>query len=1488
MINKKFKRNLLSLAILFIFKNAYAQSPAYTVDDCQQINPSGPLQCTKPIAHGWRDSNNVTHSTYQDALNATLAIMIAAGSTPSGSTINYNSSLGQYWTFANESDGNQQNRLVWAISPTGQISTVGSPINYVGYCAEKNTNYGLKSYSADPNTAQQSGALLENGYCIPQVQTETSCPDGKSCYGNVDVSSGSATDLQMDYTDDSNTPLDFGRYYSNHTKQWNHNYKRTVSQGTNKAGQQYTAITGPTGKTNTYYYDATQQAWIPQYGSTVEQLQEQKDSSGNHTGWLYTQRDNSIEQFDVNNNLIAIRKPQGGHINLTYDNLNRLSTITNEQGKSLTLAYQNNTIPANLSNITDYNGYLNALSTVTTPNGQTYQYNYDSNYNLSSVTDPNNVTKSFSYNTTTGDFSILNPDGTTYKNYLYDSNNKVQSVSLGSSITTGYSYTSGQTTATNSIGNTTNYSTSNTAGFSQITGANQTCPTCSGINSSALTYDASGNITSSTDFNGNITHYTYNSRNLETSRTEAFGTSLQRTITTDWNPNYRLPSKITIPVEGGNRIINFTYDSNANLTQKSITAPKNDGSGLTETRTWNYTYDSNGKMLTKVDPRNNQTTYVYDTNGNLNTITNPLNQTITLTNYNSFNKPQTITDPNGYITTLSYDNLGNTTQVNFAGEITQYSYDGNNQVTKMTRPDGSSLQYVYNAARMLTNIKMYDETNTYIGQAVFTIDAAGNTTKVEYQDDSNNPTHTKGYAYNSLSQIAQQIGAKNQKTNLNYDSQGNLSTMIDPLNHETDNKYDPLLRMNQIINDNGNPLNLGYDIGDNLKTVTDTNNHITTYTYNGFGNVIKEQSPDRGTINYTYDLAGNVLSKTDAKNITTNYTYDNINRVLTKNVNNSEQVTTFTYDSCTKGIGFVCSIADSLGGTINYTYLRNRIASKNYTLGTFTKTVSYGYNANGQLISMTYPSGKVVQLTYSNNQIQTMTINHDTITTPLITKIGYDPFDGVTAWVWGNGTKYVRNYDTDRFIQSIQDTQVTTFSKQFPTDNIGQVQSVFDVTTNLTERGYGYDNLNQLNLYNVATPSSGLNYTYDDVGNRKTSTITPHTGTPYTINYNYGNNNNQLTSLSGAGTGSFTYDNNGNMLTSSGLTMAYNGNNKMSSISSTTTGVTNYIYNGLGQRAQKSNSTTSNYYMYDENGHLIGEYDNNGNAIEETVYLYDIPVGVLVSPQVYYVHTDYLSTPRLITNIFGTTKWSWSYADPHGNSSPISTGITYNLRFPGQYADQESGLFYNMNRYYNPTIGRYTQVDPIGLNGGINPYAYVDNNPINAIDSSGLSSNDVFLLRKTFNDTVNNMTSNSLFSGLRTDWTNINNALPGHLNCIEQTNYMIDKLRNLGRGFTNQLEDVWAFKALDGQWHSWGVAVSSNPADPIIYFDTRAGLFTENIPCETCHGFHGLDYDKKMQSSNGGKPYQKDLYFGIKGIGGLDFSIYIDVTPPKPIIPINK
>ena len=148
-------------------------------------------------------------------------------------------------------------------------------------------------------------------------------------------------------------------------------------------------------------------------------------------------------------------------------------------------------------------------------------------------------------------------------------------------------------------------------------------------------------------------------------------------------------------------------------------------------------------------------------------------------------------------------------------------------------------------------------------------------------------------------------------------------------------------------------------------------------------------------------------------------------------------------------------------------------------------------------------------------------------------------------------------------------------------------------------------------------------------------------------------------------------------------------------------------------------------FAYDEQGQLIGEYNSNGDAIEETVYLGSQPVAVLKQSNVYYIHTDQLNTPRAISNSANTVVWRWD-SDPFGttaaNDDPDLDGVkfTYNLRFAGQYYDQETGLNYNYFRDYDPGTGRYVESDLIGLGGGLNTYNYVFSNPINFLDRFGL------------------------------------------------------------------------------------------------------------------------------------------------------------------------
>ncbi|MDF5861628.1 RHS repeat-associated core domain-containing protein [Pseudomonas aeruginosa] len=104
-----------------------------------------------------------------------------------------------------------------------------------------------------------------------------------------------------------------------------------------------------------------------------------------------------------------------------------------------------------------------------------------------------------------------------------------------------------------------------------------------------------------------------------------------------------------------------------------------------------------------------------------------------------------------------------------------------------------------------------------------------------------------------------------------------------------------------------------------------------------------------------------------------------------------------------------------------------------------------------------------------------------------------------------------------------------------------------------------------------------------------------------------------------------------------------------------------------------------------------------------------------------YLHGDHLDTPRLATDASGQIAWQWQ-SDAFGRGEALSQGSTrVNLRFPGQYYDAESGLHYNYFRDYDPETGRYVESDPIGLDGGLNTYAYVGSNPVGLVDPNGLS-----------------------------------------------------------------------------------------------------------------------------------------------------------------------
>jgi RHS repeat-associated protein len=187
----------------------------------------------------------------------------------------------------------------------------------------------------------------------------------------------------------------------------------------------------------------------------------------------------------------------------------------------------------------------------------------------------------------------------------------------------------------------------------------------------------------------------------------------------------------------------------------------------------------------------------------------------------------------------------------------------------------------------------------------------------------------------------------------------------------------------------------------------------------------------------------------------------------------------------------------------------------------------------------------------------------------------------------------------------------------------------------------------------------------------------------------------------------------------------------------------NPVTNPDGTTVQKAGMS----YVYDEDGTLIADTLTGGATTtwgQSARYIYlptasgPMPVAAIYGTKHYAIQSDHLNTPRRLIQSDGQVAWQWSYsafgdeqptvaknrfANTSLNQSFGSTtvpAVTFNLRYPGQYFDQESSLHYNYHRSYSATTGRYTQSDPIGLDGGWNRFSYVGQNPLSFTDPEGL------------------------------------------------------------------------------------------------------------------------------------------------------------------------
>jgi RHS repeat-associated protein len=1165
----------------------------------------------------------------------------------------------------------------------------------------------------------------------PPKQLGQSCPGSANCGDPFNVATGNLFETRTDFETVGAESLAFIRYYNSQSERtsslgirWRSNFDSNLDfRGSSASSTEEIAVVRPDGAE--YPFNKFSGSWVSSDTDVDGTL-----ATDGSTQWTFTDRDDVTYIYDFNTGkLLSIKNRSGYQQNLTYDSNGNLSTVTDSFSRTLTFGFVNGVV-----------------HTLTDADSNVFTFDYTALVStapnlLNKVTYPGTTTPfvQYVYENSTYPFAltgIIDEDGARYATWSYDASMRTASSSLAGgadSTTASYSLNSdgsGSVTVTNALGKIFVYTLSLTTGVGKITRIDEQGSSNTEAATVYLSYDTNGYLASRTDENSSVTNYQNNSRGEITKETDGAGSPVERIINTNWDPIYRLPDQIDEP----NLLrTNFSYPGGllTTFTQTDETLQTSPYSTNGEQRIWQLTYWPSGLLKTVDGPLSgtgDTVAFAYNANGFVSSITDELLHVTQITAWNARGEPLTVIDPNNITTTFTYDALGRitsaTTNPGANQALTSFTYDKAGNVKTATAPSGLTLTYTYDDAHRLTKIS-----NNLAESVNFTLDAMADRTQVQVKTGPGTVVKSQTAMFDELARVLKDIGAATQTTQHVYDKVGNEITTIDPRSFPYGHAFDALNRLYQETDPDMYHITAAYNAKDEITSITDPRLLATGYVRDGFGDIIQEASSDTGTTIYYYDELSNVTKKVDSRSVETDYTYDVKGRIKTRKIHGTTaENVTFTYDTGTHGINKLKKIVDPSGSTTFSYDALGGVSTEVRVIQTSTYNTSFVNDPAGHPLTITYPSGRIVTYTRDvTGRISGITTkqNSGASAVTIASNVKYLPFGTVTGLNFGNGVVLSLTYDQDYQLRGLTAASGSTSIQNLtygydPADNISPITDNLNSARNQT---FGYDHVNRINgangIYGVQT------YAYDGTGNRTSRTVGSVTDT-----YAISPTSNQINTITtGSNVRSFSYLPTGQVSTDTrdpSHAYVYNYNNVGRLSSATLNGSTagTYLVNGAEQRVAKTTGSSTTHFIFDRLGHLLAEANGTGVTQREYIWLDDLPVAVVddtgASPVIYFIHTDHLGTPQKITDASANVVWDGVF-DPFGIPFSITTtvNLTNNLRFPGQYFDVETGLAQNWNRDYDSSIGRYIESDPIGLDGGVNTYAYVDGNPLRRTDHDG-------------------------------------------------------------------------------------------------------------------------------------------------------------------------
>lgn len=697
-------------------------------------------------------------------------------------------------------------------------------------------------------------------------------------------------------------------------------------------------------------------------------------------------------------------------------------------------------------------------------------------------------------------------------------------------------------------------------------------------------------------------------------------------------------------------ITGYVYDDRGNMTA----VQKPDGAVTA------YLYDEDGQLKMMTDAVGNATVHVYK-NKLLWSVVAP-DRAVTSYEYDEYGLVSTIQNNKGQKSFLSYDEDHNLTGMTLPGGITsRWEYDEWGRCITSVNPEGQAQSYAYDELDRVVRVRKYDGNKVQFRYNAYE--------EVVYAEDAHHKVH---FEYTPLGTLT---ARKENGTTVRYN-------------------YDTEERLVSLINERHEVFRFKHDARGKVARVTAFDGTTREYTRDGAGKVIRIDKPGHKFSLYEHDLAGRIIRIEHSDGTWQLFNYDP-NGQLIEAVNETGTVT-LQRDAAGRIIrdGQNEYVVES-----RYDPLGRRIAVSS-NLGA---ALTVGYNEAGytNLLQVANAAGADWEAAYRYNDLGQET--ERLLPGGVIATFEYDRAGRPVAQTVTSGTRGLRQRIYSWNVNDRLQSMVNGLGR-------GTVQYGYDEFANLAWAKY------EDNKLDFRSPDTTNNlYRSKDQNDRK---------------YGPGGQ------LQKVGAAHYEYDEEGNMLskrTASGQTWRYEwaGDGMLKKVVRPDGTVVSFEYDALGRRTAKvfngvitrwvwNGNTPLHEWKYKEKERPVTVIDEWGEVKQDRTepvddvitWVFDEntfrPAAKLDGAHQYSIITDYLGTPVEMCDGNGAQTWSVEY-DIYGKIRKLYTGRATDcpFRYQGQYEDEETGLYYNRFRYYDPEDGIYISQDPIRLLGGLRLYAYV-------------------------------------------------------------------------------------------------------------------------------------------------------------------------------------